>query len=229
MPLILDFHGLTSTPDRHERVSNMRAKADVEGFVVAQPAANLAANAWDTLEGSADVGFARAIVADVQTRVAIDPDRVFATGFSAGGGMANRLACDAPDLFAAAGTVAGAHFGWGRCDPSRPVPVISFHGVADLVVPFEGLGLLPDVSSWAAAWAKRNGCAPTVQTADVADDVTLEAWTDCDAGVRVLLYAISAGGHGWPGTTDPDRVGDTTAAISATDLMWEFFVTHPRP
>jgi polyhydroxybutyrate depolymerase len=42
------------------------------------------------------------------------------------------------------------------------------------------------------------------------------------------MYTITNGEHGWPGTTDPTRFGDTTDAISATDLIWEFFVAHPR-
>jgi polyhydroxybutyrate depolymerase len=195
---------------------------------VAQPAAGLIANAWDTLEGSDDVAFARAIVADVARRVAIDPMRIYATGFSAGGGMVNRLACDAADLFAAAASVAGAYFGWSRCDPQRPMPIVGFHGDADFVVPYDGFGLLPDVAEWARFRAGLNGCAADPpDTADVAADVQLVVWDGCDGEAAVALYTIDGGGHGWPGTVDPDRDGDTTDAVSATDLIWEFFVAHP--
>lgn len=225
--LVVDLHGLTSTAQRHDALSNMRAKASEEGFVLAQPEAGLMASAWNTLEGSTDVAFARAVVADVARRVPIDPERVFASGFSAGGGMAHRLACDAADLFTAVATVSGAYFGWARCEPSRPVSVVSFHGDADIVVPIEGLGLLPDIASWAATWAEHDGCETTAQ-AVVDIDVALESWTGCDAGARVFLFTIAGGGHGWPGTSDPGRVDDTTAVISATDLIWDFFLASPR-
>lgn len=226
VPLVLDFHGLTATPGWQEEVSGFRVKADEEGFVVAQPSADLAANAWDTLEGSDDVAFVRALVADVTARVSIDPERIYAVGFSAGGGMANRLACDAADLLAAMGSVAGAHFGSARCDPVRPMPIIAFHGDADIVVPYDGFGLLPGVVEWAEAWRDRNGCATDAVSASVTDDVSLETWDNCEGGAAVRLYTVAGGGHGWPGTLDPKRTGDTTAEVSATDLIWEFFVTH---
>ena len=228
MALVVDLHGLTSTPDRQELVSGMRAKADVEGFVVAQPTAGLVANAWDTLEGSVDVAFAQAIVEDVSGRIAIDPDRIFATGFSAGGGMAARLACDAADLFAAVGVVSGAHFGWRRCDAETPVPIIGFYGTEDRVVPYEGFGLLPGAVEWAMFRAAILGCETTPAAASVADDVVLQSWTQCDGSSVLLLYTIAGGGHGWPGTDDPSRAGDTTDAIDATDLMWQFFDSHPK-
>ena len=206
----------------------MRTKADTEAFVVAQPAAGLVANAWDTLEGSLDVALARAIVNDVRRRIGIDPDRIFATGFSVGGGMAGRLACDASEVFAAVGIVAGAQFGWSRCDAAVPVPIISFHGDADNVVPYDGFGLLPGVVEWAEFRADTNGCETTPATTAVADEVVLQSWTNCDGPGEFLLYTIADGGHGWPGTDDPSRLGDTTDAIDATDLIWEFFEAHPK-
>ena len=226
--LVVDLHGLTSTPDRQELVSGMRTKGAEEGFVVAQPTSALVANAWDTLEGSADVAFAQAIVEDVSSRIDIDPDRIFATGFSAGGGMAARLACDATDLFAAVGVVAGAHFGWRRCEAEAPVPIIGFYGSGDKVVPYEGFGLLPGVVEWAMFRAATLGCETTPAATGVADDVVLQSWTNCDGSSALLLYTIAEGGHGWPGTDDPSRVGDTTDAIDATDLMWQFFDSHPK-
>jgi poly(3-hydroxybutyrate) depolymerase len=48
-----------------------------------------------------DVAFARALVAKLQTQACIDPKRIYAVGYSLGGGMSIKLACDAADLFAA--------------------------------------------------------------------------------------------------------------------------------
>lgn len=223
-PLVIDLHGLSATPAQQDLVSGMRDKADAEGFVVAQPEGGLPANAWNLLEGSGDVTFAFALIDDVSTRIAVDPDRVYATGFSQGGALASRLACDAADRIAAVASVAGSYVGWRRCEPERSVPIISFHGDADPVVPIDGFGLLPDVTEWARRWAERNGCT-TSGTSQVTDDVSMRSWTGCDAGAEVVLYRVDGGGHGWPGTADPSRVGDTTDSISATDLIWDFFVS----
>lgn len=230
VPLVIDFHGLTATPDREESISGMRRKADAEGFLVAQPAAGLVGNAWDTLEGSDDVEFARAIVEDVSRHALLDRSRIYAVGFSAGGGMADRVACDAADLVAAVGVVAGAHFGWRRCAPERAVPIIAFHGDEDIVVPIEGFGLLlPGITEWAEQRAARAGCQPEPIDSRPADDVARHMWGGCDLGALVVLYVIDGGGHGWPGTPDSSRVGDTTDSIVATDLIWDFFATYTLP
>jgi polyhydroxybutyrate depolymerase len=207
----------------------MRAKARSAGFVLAQPEGGLPANAWDTLSGSGDVDFIVALVDDVADRVPINRNRVFAGGFSAGGGMANRLACDAADVFAAVLVVGGAHFGHSRCEPAVAVPILAIYGDADIVVPYEGIGLLPDIEEWAEAWADRNGCAGTPVQSPVGNDVTRSEWTGCRDGSATLLYTVDGGEHSWPGTANADRLAETTDTISATDLAWDFFVAHPVP
>jgi polyhydroxybutyrate depolymerase len=34
-------------------------------------------------------------------------------------------------------------------------------------------------------------------------------------------------GHAWPGGAAVD-LGDPTAPLTATDLLWQFFAEHPR-
>lgn len=228
-PLVVDFHGLTDSGDRHDNLSEMRAKGAAEGFVVAQPDGALLGNSWDILSDSSDVAFVRALVADVGSRVPIDPDRVFATGFSAGGGLVNRLACEAADVFAAAGSVAGSYLAPGECSPARAVPYVAFHGDEDLVVPYDGgLVVFPSVPRWAGAWAERNGCTDATGRRDVTDDVVLDEWTGCRDGATVQLYTVVGGGHDWPGPGSSGGLLRTTESISATDVFWDFFAAHPR-
>ena len=142
--------------------------------------------------------------------------------------MANRLACEAADMFAAVAPVAGAYTQHEECDPVRPVPMMIFHGDADPVVPYNGAGeLFPPVEDFAAGWAVRNGCDTEPDDSVVAPDVTERRWAECDAGADVVLYIIDDGGHGWPGTARPGAEAVTTDSISATDLIWEFFEAHP--
>jgi polyhydroxybutyrate depolymerase len=63
-----------------------------------------------------DVAYVRRIVEQLETELKIDRSRIYATGLSAGGGMAFELALEAPDLVAAIAPVAGLPFqprgGW---------------------------------------------------------------------------------------------------------------------
>jgi polyhydroxybutyrate depolymerase len=63
----------------------------------------------------------------------VDPARVYVAGMSLGGGMANVVACTMAEKSAALATVAGAYGpNWGDpYKPTRPVPVIAFHGLID--------------------------------------------------------------------------------------------------
>jgi polyhydroxybutyrate depolymerase len=207
----------------------MRAKGEAEGFIVAQPDGALLGNSWDVLADSSDVPFVRALIADVESRVPIDPKRTFATGFSAGGGLVNRLACEASDMFAAVGAVAGSYLAPGNCAPTRPVPFAAFHGDEDLVVPYNGgLAVFPSVPAWAQAWADRNGCTSAPARSEVTSDVVVDEWQDCSNRATVRFYTVRGGGHDWPGPGSSGGILRTTESISATDLLWEFFVAHPR-
>lgn len=230
--LVIDMHGLGSDPVNQEMASRWAEKAVAAGIVVAQPAARGAVPTWNPQPGSPgsalDVDFLRAVAADVQTKVSIDPGRIYASGFSNGGGMAHRLACEAADLVAAIGTVAGQYVVEDDCGPSRAVAVIAFHGTSDIVVPYRGVGeFLPDVPTWARGWADRNDCGPVPDRQPIAGDVVRDRWFGCGGDVEVELYTIERGPHAWPGSDRPGLF-PPTQSIDATDLMWEFFGAHAR-
>ena len=231
MALVLDLHGLTADPGSQEDLSAMARMGLDNGFVVAQSLGRGQLPSWsagDNTSGAEDVAFLQAVVAAVGVRVSIDRDRVYASGFSNGGGMANRLACDAADTFAAVASVSGSYIEHTDCRPARRVAVLAFHGTNDVIVPYEGCAILPDVNVWAEAWAARNGCAPVAVETPVAADVTLRVWPECQADGDVALYIIEDGGHGWPGTTSAGRLIRSTNSIVATDLIWDFFSRHAR-
>lgn len=219
VPLVVDLHGLGSSPEAQDELTGFTAKADEAGFVVAQPAAGGELPTWQAGGASpVDVVFVRALVEDVRAHVAAGP--VFAAGFSNGAGMAHRLACDAPDLVAAIGVVAGAYPDAGPCP--TPVPVVAFHGTADPVVPFPGAGsFLPAIEDWAVSWADLAGCTGSRRDA-LTDDVTATTWEGCATGV--VLYVVDGGRHGWPGTASVSRIINSTDSISATDVIWRFFM-----
>ena len=120
-------------PRRLEASSGLSRTADARGFIVVYPGG--VQNAWDMTQGGRDAGFLRELVARLSARGNIDRRRVFVTGFSMGGGMANRAACDLADVFAAAAPVSGSYQWHQLCVPRRPMPIFSVHGAADTTVP----------------------------------------------------------------------------------------------
>jgi polyhydroxybutyrate depolymerase len=217
-PLVVNFHGLNNSPSIQESFSRMNDLADVEGFVVAYPQGiSSSFNAGGCCgtaasQGVDDVGFARAIVDDVAARTCIDRRRVYATGFSNGGFMSHRLACEASDLFAAFAPVSGAN-AMTPCSPSRAIPVIAFHGDADTIVSYSS------GTASIAAWVAYNHCDST-PTRTAHGDSYCDRWTGCDDGALVELCTIAGGWHLWPGASSDH---------AATPAIWSFLRTFTLP
>jgi polyhydroxybutyrate depolymerase len=188
-------------------------------------------NVFPSAAMDADLRFIRDIILTLQREYSLDPKRIYATGISNGGGMANRLACDLSDVIAAIAPVAGAYNAWKNCYPSRPVPVLAFHGLDDQIAPYAGVGrgnVEPPIQDWASAWAKRNGCDPAPAALSQTATMTVEQWQNCEAGSKVILYTLANHGHSWPGTNYlPAAI--TSNEVNATDLILQFFQNHRLP
>ena len=123
-PLVVNWHGMMETPLEQQGLSNMDAVADQHGFIVAYPLGGARAKVLGhelsgfTHNGGGccssantdgvridDVAFARALVDAVDKIHPIQRTRVYSTGFSNGGFMSYRLACEASDVFAAVAVV----------------------------------------------------------------------------------------------------------------------------
>jgi polyhydroxybutyrate depolymerase len=227
IPLILNLHGIDADAAHQEALSRMGRRAGEAGFAVACPEA-LDAPGWDApacwniraiRDDPDDLAFLRTLIERLCADLPIDPARIYAAGHSNGAGMVDRLACHLAEHVAAIGPVAGAYPLWRACAPAHPVPVVAFHGTADDVVPYDGLGdALPPIRAWAAAWAEHNGCDPRSTVTRVADRVIRETWGG-RASAPVTLYTVIGGGHDWPRA---DRAG-----VDATEVICAFFRAHP--
>jgi len=249
-PLLLSLHGYLSPAEIQAGIAEFEAIAATEGFVTVTPQAIGEPYPYWSLspEGRDDVAFVEALLDQVEADLCVDRNRIFATGYSGGAMLSSLLACRLPDRVAAIGPVAGVS-DFDGCEPSRPVPVLAFHGTEDPDIPFDGTeptqvppfspeseqsfssrleGSVPDLL---ATWAARNGCGPGPVEETVSDEVTLFTYEECDADTA--LYAIEGGGHTWPGSEFSGLLGDllgpTTTDISASELMWDFFRGPPPP
>jgi polyhydroxybutyrate depolymerase len=218
VPLVVDFHGLGGTASGEATSSPYPAVTDPEGVIMALPAglSGTLGTSWNLgtcCVTADDVAFARALVADVEKTACIDSKRVYAVGFSLGGGMAHVIACKAADVFAAAAPAAAdlVQEGLADCKPSRPITVITFRGTADTSVHYEGGSVSPNASMPLTGlgakasfqkWAEIDHCtgSPTAE-----DRNGCASYTSCQDGVEVVLCTKQGGGHepgnasvGWP-------------------------------
>jgi polyhydroxybutyrate depolymerase len=248
MALVLSLHGSESTARSQEKFSGMDATADSEHFIVAYPQAVIADGAgydWNIpgeplVSGKfppagspSDVTFLTTLVRDLAGRYCLALNRVYATGVSGGGRMASQLACDASSVIAAIAPVAGLRYP-SPCPAARPVPVIAFHGTADLIDPFDGHGAAYwtySVPVAAQRWASHDHCAPAAAVS-TGRGYRLTRYVGCSGGAGVELYAITGEGHEWPGgprmpSAITDVLGAQSNAVNANKLMWAFFAAHP--
>ena len=179
-------------------------------------------------DGVDDVAFLTALIDELLATQPIDPARVYVTGFSNGGLMAYRLACET-DIFAAIAPVGATLV--SACDDPDPVSVLAVHGDADKIVPLSGQ--IPNGTSYtngtpieelSAFWRTVDGCGePTAET--VGDVTTTSA--ECPDGRAVDLIMVAGAGHQWPGSLVlVSGVDATSDALDATATIWSFFDTH---
>ncbi|MGB7539643.1 MAG: PHB depolymerase family esterase [Anaerolineales bacterium] len=234
--LVFGFHVNGGSAGGFADYTGFLPVSDREGFIMVYPQGMGEFPTWeiDPVRNNPDVQFVRDLIAELESRCKIDPSRVYATGHSRGGGMANRLACDLSDQITAIGPVSGTYPLEDGCRIARPVSVIAFHGDADPDVPYNGIknqsgppeayfafGI--PIIQWASAWAARDGCAPGATTILDEKYLTGLAWSGCRGGGDVVFYTIPGGGHGWPGGSESAAGGFDTAR-----MIWDFFEAHPR-
>ena len=234
-PLVFAFHGYATSARFTADTTGLAEATDARGWIAVFPDGAGPVKSWNVYapgEGVDDIQFVRDLLAHLETSLCVDRARVYAAGHSNGGGMALRFACDLPDLVAAIAPVGATYI---PCQAD--VPMIAFHGAKDPIVPYEG-GLspiggitLPPVHRATSEWARGLGCdgLPTISRAAL--DVELSTYQRCASGSgETLLYTVLDGGHTWPGAAvdlPVDIVGFTTRAISANELMLDFFEAHP--
>jgi polyhydroxybutyrate depolymerase len=198
--------------------------------------------------GVDDVAYVRALLADLATRIAVDPKRVFFTGISNGGGMSQRLACQTADVVAAIATVAGENqFALAGCTPARPVAVLDIHGTSDMCWPYPGGnggclqgGLYVSVDSTLAGWAARNGCGlvstatmlPPIAGVNDGTSVVRHDYSGCAPGGALEHLEVVGNGHYWPRGwvyAGGAIVGGVMSRQLATDqAIVDFFAAHGR-
>ncbi|HEV7165401.1 MAG TPA: PHB depolymerase family esterase [Gammaproteobacteria bacterium] len=256
LALVVVLHGGAGSGAGAAKMTGFDAVADEQGFIVVYPDGTDRARplreamgkpgflTWDAgsccgyaqAHNMDDVGFIRAVVADVEKAHAVDPKRVYATGISNGGMLSYRIACEASDVFAAIAPVAGI-IEIPDCKPTHRVAIIDLQGTDDENVPLNGgIGkkevgkkeYRKPVQDSIDFWVKEDGCSVKVN-AD-APDLHMVDNGGCQDGTDVNYYIVQGGGHAWPGGQQMASFLDKPdPKVPATDIIWDFFKDHPKP
>jgi polyhydroxybutyrate depolymerase len=232
VPLVVDIHGWSSNADQQRALSGMRTLSNAIGFLVAYPeGVNAAWNAKICCGNPNvdDVGFIRAVVADVAAAGNVDSRRVYATGLSNGGAMSHRLACDAADLFAAAAPMAFplAYNPSTGCQPSRSIPVLTVMGITDMLVRYDGTAFGSAPATF-AYWHDVDAC--TAGTPEVREDKgksRCEFYTECANGVQVGLCSVTA--QAFPGQFFDGHILYVNPDYVLAEVAWKFLSQFTLP
>jgi poly(hydroxyalkanoate) depolymerase family esterase len=261
LPLLVMLHGCTQSPDDFAAGTRMNLRAEERNCLVAYPAQAASANAskcwnWfrpgDQERGHGEPSLIAGITRQVMSDYSVDPDRIYAAGFSAGAAATAVLAATYPDLYAAIGVHSGLACGAardvasafaamrqnqlsaslplggrrsGRGGGSRIVPAIVFHGDRDTTVHLHnGDQVIAQLRE-----ALNIDLKATVQEARVPGRRAYRRILHEDPSGRAIFeqWIIHGAGHAWSGGSPAGSYTDPQGP-DATQEMLRFFLDHPR-
>jgi len=221
--VVVCLHGRGITAKQAVWLTRMDELATREGAVVVFPqATDETGRAADRWSPERDLPHLAAVIGGVRDEFGDGGRGVCLAGISNGAWMASWYAAARADDVVAVGAVAGLRP--PQVAPSRPVPVVAFHGLLDRKTPYE-------LSAAAArAWAAANDVPPEPDEEERSPTLTR---TTYGAGTRgeVAFWTFARAGHTWPGSRANGRAvlqlfhGRISLELDATEEIWRFYVS----
>jgi len=184
-----------------------------------------------------DVALITRIIDNAVGSFPVDSRRVYISGFSSGGFMAQRYVCERPERIAAMAYVSATLLDSlaARCMLTTATPTLGIHGTADTRVEYGDRVGLASAPATARYYARRNGCLGEPQRSRLPDRVNdgttvdLDSWDSCSSARPVRFYTINHGGHTWPGNDlQVGLRGRVSKDIDATAVIWNFLRDYTR-
>lgn len=216
VPVVFALHGLGDTMENFSG-TGMHLMADTANVICITPQALLATHmgyqigtAWNSgasyngivpNQDVDDVGFLMAILDSLNSHYNIDTNRVFFFGFSMGGYMCNKMACETGERINAIASVSGTMGNAYNPDPQNHTACLHIHGTADETVAYTGNDSGIDADSLVNFWVNHNGndtAAVFYEYPDTVDDgLTFERYVYPNGAEQVAHIKVIGGQHAW--------------------------------
>jgi poly(3-hydroxybutyrate) depolymerase/surface polysaccharide O-acyltransferase-like enzyme len=235
-PLVISFHGYGSNALKQEYLTQFDSLADKNNFIVVYPQGTpdyTGLLGWNTglHPGirAKDVLFVSNMLNQIQSNLCVNPLRIYATGFSDGGGFVNLLAFRLSGRIAAFAPVSGSYVSPFRKKLKRAVPIIEFHGTGDITVPYRGNPQDKEfsVNTWVNHWLHEDKCRIKPQTIYHSLTAIGYRYSDCRNDATIVHYKLIGEPHMWPISLFKQTVDKKTRYVTASTLIWQFFKNHP--
>ncbi|MCO5234549.1 MAG: T9SS type A sorting domain-containing protein [Chitinophagales bacterium] len=231
--LVIGIHGLGDNMTNFANAFwEFKEIADSQNIILAFPQGTdnlILGTGWNAAAGNLgiypseqynDVGFIDSLTDKMQREYPIIKEKTYLFGFSNGGFMVQRMACQSNERYAAIASIAGTI---GNkvydCNPSRTLPILHFHGTADLNVGYTINLFGINVDELLKKWQKINGCDPTPISINIPNTkvdgyfVTQYVYQNCNE--RLEFFKIHNADHILLNAQKND--------ISYSEVMWNFF------
>ncbi len=239
-PLVIALHGYTSSAAGFENGSRLSDKADAEGFIIvypnglAYPWTSSNPQAWNAgsqyeewTRGTDDVGFIDEMIELIRRHYSIDASRIFVTGHSNGSRMTYRVGYELSCKIAAIAPHSGQMVYEPETYADCPLPVLHLHAINDNTVLYNGstatntndLTYAP-VDSVLSDWAAMFSCNTNPDITFSNSDYTVKKWNCPGDYPDIELYMTNRGGHSW--------FTASNCGLAANDVIWDFFMAHPK-
>jgi len=206
--MVIALHGMgPNYPDLFQHEIAWNSVADSTGeFVVVYPlgsvcigGSGLCGHTWNggacCFSTQDDSSFLLDVFDAVKEKLPYLSEKAVVVGFSAGGVMAHRIACQHPDIVSAAISVGGPLE--VPCTNSSAVPIMHWHGTLDPLFPWYG-GIYHSVPYTMGVWRDNNRCEDEGEENWLDFGILRTIWQCGDGQSKVVQIAIEGGGHSWP-------------------------------
>ncbi|HEV2505156.1 MAG TPA: PHB depolymerase family esterase [Mesorhizobium sp.] len=259
-PLVVVLHGCSQSAAGYDHGSGWSRLAAEEGFAVLFPEQQRANNPhlcfnWfvpgDVTRDRGEVFSICQMIEAIVMKHGLDRSRIFITGLSAGGAMANAMLATYPELFAGGAIIAGLPYGSASTIPEAFDRMRGYGGPSSselqqrLVEASRHQGTWPRISVWHGAadntvapsntdsiiaqWQGVHGVNADPTRGETVDGHIRQVWCDSTGHELLEKYTVASMGHGTPlKTGGTDGLGNTApfmreVGISSTRRIADFW------